>query len=67
MVRYINLDNAASTPPLREVADVMQDFLRFYSSVHRGESLVAVEEKFVPSRDPRSVARGGLSPSEAGT
>jgi selenocysteine lyase/cysteine desulfurase len=36
MVRYINLDNAASTPPLREVVDAVQDFLRYYSSVHRG-------------------------------
>ncbi len=36
MVPYINLDNAASTPPLREVVDAVQDFLRHYSSVHRG-------------------------------
>jgi cysteine desulfurase / selenocysteine lyase len=33
---YINLDNAASTPPLRDVADAVQRFLPFYSSVHRG-------------------------------
>ena len=36
MVPYINLDNAASTPPLREVVDALQHFLRYYSSVHRG-------------------------------
>ena len=36
MVPYINLDNAASTPPLREVVDAVQDLLRHYSSVHRG-------------------------------
>ena len=36
LVPYINLDNAASTPPLREVVDAVQDFLRYYSSVHRG-------------------------------
>jgi cysteine desulfurase / selenocysteine lyase len=36
MVRYINLDNAASTPPLIEVLDVVHELLRFYSSVHRG-------------------------------
>ncbi len=36
MVPYINLDNAASTPPLREVVDAVQHFLRYYSSVHRG-------------------------------
>jgi selenocysteine lyase/cysteine desulfurase len=33
---YIHLDNAASTPALREVADAVQRFLAFYSSVHRG-------------------------------
>jgi selenocysteine lyase/cysteine desulfurase len=33
---YINLDNAASTPPLREVLDAIHRFLPYYSSVHRG-------------------------------
>lgn len=33
---YINLDNAASTPPLRDVVDAVERFLPFYSSVHRG-------------------------------
>jgi len=33
---YINLDNAASTPPLRAVQDTVDRFLRYYSSVHRG-------------------------------
>jgi selenocysteine lyase/cysteine desulfurase len=33
---YINLDNAASTPPLREVLDGIARFLPYYSSVHRG-------------------------------
>jgi cysteine desulfurase / selenocysteine lyase len=35
-VRYINLDNAASTPALVEVRDGVNRFLEFYSSVHRG-------------------------------
>jgi selenocysteine lyase/cysteine desulfurase len=30
------LDNAASTPPLRAVAQAVNDFLPWYSSVHRG-------------------------------
>jgi selenocysteine lyase/cysteine desulfurase len=34
--RYINLDNAASTPPFVDVLDAMQRFLPYYSSVHRG-------------------------------
>jgi cysteine desulfurase / selenocysteine lyase len=33
---YANLDNAASTPVLREVLDAVNDFVPWYSSVHRG-------------------------------
>lgn len=33
---YANLDNAASAPALRSVADRVSDVLPFYSSVHRG-------------------------------
>ena len=36
LVRYINLDNAASTPPLQDVLDAIQQFLPYYASVHRG-------------------------------
>ncbi len=34
--RYVNLDNAASTNALPEVAGRVQEFLPWYSSVHRG-------------------------------
>ena len=34
--RYVNLDNAASTPPLKAVQQAVVDFLPYYSSVHRG-------------------------------
>jgi selenocysteine lyase/cysteine desulfurase len=34
--RYVNLDNAASTNALPEVAARVQEFLPWYSSVHRG-------------------------------
>ena len=33
---YINLDNAASTPVLREVLDTVNQFMNWYASVHRG-------------------------------
>lgn len=33
---YVNLDNAASTPPLRTVVDAVQRLLPCYASVHRG-------------------------------
>jgi selenocysteine lyase/cysteine desulfurase len=34
--RYINLDNAASTPPLKAVRQAVNEFMDYYSSVHRG-------------------------------
>jgi cysteine desulfurase/selenocysteine lyase len=33
---YINFDNAASTPALKVVQQSVDDFLQYYSSVHRG-------------------------------
>lgn len=35
-VTGINFDNAASTPPLKRVRDLVNDFSDVYSSVHRG-------------------------------
>jgi selenocysteine lyase/cysteine desulfurase len=35
-VPYVNLDNAASTPPLRSVTEAIDEFLPYYSAVHRG-------------------------------
>ena len=34
--KYTNLDNAASTPVLRPVLDTVNEFMKWYSSVHRG-------------------------------
>lgn len=34
--RYINFDNAASTPALLPIVEEMQEFLGWYSGVHRG-------------------------------
>ncbi|OGO66715.1 MAG: class V aminotransferase [Chloroflexi bacterium RBG_19FT_COMBO_55_16] len=34
--RYINLDNAASTPPFKAVQQAINGFMVYYSSVHRG-------------------------------
>ena len=36
LVSYVNLDNAASTPPLQDVVEAIERFLPYYSSVHRG-------------------------------
>ncbi|MDH5507446.1 MAG: aminotransferase class V-fold PLP-dependent enzyme, partial [Anaerolineae bacterium] len=35
-VRYINFDNAASTPPFKAVQSTLSEFMNYYSSVHRG-------------------------------
>lgn len=35
-IAYVNLDNAASTPALLHVRDTVNQFLQYYSSVHRG-------------------------------
>jgi selenocysteine lyase/cysteine desulfurase len=35
-VPYVNLDNAASTPPLVDVMAKIEEFMPYYSSVHRG-------------------------------
>lgn len=34
--RYINFDNAASTPTFRPIAEAVTSFLKWYSNVHRG-------------------------------
>ena len=34
--RYVNLDNASSTPTFRPVLEKTDEFLRYYSNVHRG-------------------------------
>jgi selenocysteine lyase/cysteine desulfurase len=36
MRRYVNCDNAASTPALQPVAAAVDEFLHWYSNVHRG-------------------------------
>lgn len=35
-LKYINFDNAASTPPLKAVQKAANEFMDYYSSVHRG-------------------------------
>ena len=35
-VTYVNLDNGASTPPIIDAVEALENFMPFYSSVHRG-------------------------------
>ena len=37
--RYVNLDNAASTPVMADVWAAVEAFVPWYSSVHRGSGL----------------------------
>jgi selenocysteine lyase/cysteine desulfurase len=74
---YVNLDNAASTPPLKEVLDAVQRFLPYYSSVHRGRgfksrvSTAAYDEaheaiaRFVGADTTRSTVIFGKNTTEA--
>lgn len=62
---YVNLDNAASTPVLREVLDTVVRFMDWYSSVHRGsgfKSRVATQAY----DDARAIVAGfvGADPRE---
>ena len=74
---YVNLDNAASTPVLREVLDTVNRFMDWYSSVHRGAgfksqvSTAAYEEArgivadFVGANRDQHVVIFGKNASEA--
>jgi len=55
--RYVNLDNAASTPPLRSVLDAVTDFMPWYSSVHRGAGYKSVVSTDRYERARTTVAR----------
>jgi selenocysteine lyase/cysteine desulfurase len=55
--RYVNLDNAASTPPLRAVLDAVTDFMPWYSSVHRGAGHKSVVSTDRYERARTTVAR----------
>jgi len=40
--RYVNLDNAATTPPLRRVWDRLAELMPWYGSIHRGDGLKSI-------------------------
>lgn len=55
--RYVNLDNASSTPTFRPVVEKVDEFLEYYSNVHRGTGFKSqlASEAFDEAR--RTVAR----------
>jgi len=56
LVRYVNLDNAASTPAFRYVNAKVQEFLEWYSSVHRGSGFKSLLSTHVVEDSRRRVA-----------
>ncbi len=54
---YINLDNSASTPAFKCVADAANRFLDYYSSVHRGTGFKSQLSTFVYEQARRTVMR----------
>ncbi|MBI2148329.1 aminotransferase class V-fold PLP-dependent enzyme [Candidatus Woesearchaeota archaeon] len=52
-VRYVNLDNAATTKPFRSVVDKVKEFLDEYGSVHRGagQHSIITTERYESARD----------------
>ena len=57
MRRYVNLDNASSTPPFRPVLDKVEEFLEFYSNVHRGTGFKSQLASAAIDESRRIVAR----------
>ncbi|MET0551894.1 MAG: aminotransferase class V-fold PLP-dependent enzyme [Vicinamibacteria bacterium] len=54
---YVNLDNAATTPPLRSVVEAVGQFLPYYSSVHRGSGYKSRVSTAAYDEAHRTVAR----------
>ena len=74
---YVNLDNAASTPVLRDVLATVNQFMNWYSSVHRGsgfksrvatqayEDARAIVARFVGANPSEHIVIFGKNTSEA--
>jgi selenocysteine lyase/cysteine desulfurase len=62
-VRYANLDNAASAPALRQVADAVAELLPYYGSVHRGAGFASLVSTEAYTR-AREVVRGFVGARE---
>jgi selenocysteine lyase/cysteine desulfurase len=54
---YVNLDNAATTPPLRAVVEAVSQFLPYYASVHRGSGYKSRVSTAAYDEAHRTVAR----------
>ncbi|MEO0081718.1 MAG: aminotransferase class V-fold PLP-dependent enzyme [candidate division WOR-3 bacterium] len=55
--RYVNLDNASSTPTFRPIQDKVNEFLEYYSNVHRGTGFKSQVASWVFDEARRAIAR----------
>lgn len=55
-VRYVNLDNAATTPPFLPILDCARGFFDWYASVHRGSGFKSQLATHVYEKCRRAVA-----------
>jgi len=55
--RYVNLDNAASTPTFKPVMEKVDEFLGYYANVHRGTGFKSQIASWVYDEARRVVAR----------
>jgi len=63
LARFVNFDNAASTPPLRTVVKAIEQFLPYYAAVHRGTGFKARISTAVYDEAHETIARFvGASP-----
>jgi len=63
MARFVNFDNAASTPPLLKVVQAIERFLPYYAAVHRGMGFKArVSTKVYDDAHATIAAFVGASP-----
>jgi selenocysteine lyase/cysteine desulfurase len=62
-VRYANLDNAASAPALRQVADTVAELLPYSGSVHRGAGFASLVSTEAYTR-AREIVRGFVGARE---
>jgi len=56
LAAYVNLDNAATTPPFQPVLDNLVQFFQWYSSVHRGSGFKSLLSTHVYERCREIVA-----------
>ncbi len=56
-VQYVNFDNAASTPTFRPIADKVDEFLNWYSNVHRGTGFKSQLSSWVFERARERIAK----------